>query len=270
MEKEIKFVISLSDKIVSINSLYRAAIKYAGNKPVPFIYKTDIAKRMGAQILEAMRAIDWSPHLDWLSETKYFSVTQNYVFKSGFNKRDVENGSKGVSDFIVKFIHDELGIETFDDSKFSDLHLYKSILPGSEHEYLCISLKPSNFNVRYDHNNVPSCAQIRSDKEGYDTKEFKDVMKKKGIKWTGKNNTLYDTFFHFIDSNGKSRLDLLTDILDFIYSYKDGNFIYYGFYRSSDKDIVEKINSFGLSNVRADLIEEDSGVAGFIDKIVKK
>ena len=274
MNKEINVVISLSDKIVSINALYRAGIKYVGRRAVPFIYKTEIAKKMGAQIMEALRSIDWEPHLDWLRETKYFTVTQNYVFKTGINRRDVENGSKGISDFVVKFIHDELGITTFDDSKFSDLHLYKNILPGSDNEYICLSIRPSTYEMRYDKLQKPQQALIHFEPgTKINSTELKGIMKEKAVSYqlcdTTRKIKEHDTNIFLLDSAGKNKLDLITGLYDYIYSRKDNTseFTYYGFFQESDQDLVDKINSFGLSNVKAAIIK-GGDVAGFIKGVL--
>lgn len=261
MKKEINLVIELSEKIVSINALYRAAIKYVSGRPIPFIYKTDVAKRMGAQIMNSLRAVDWTEHIPWLKETKYFTVTQNYIFKTGIDRRDVENGAKGISDFVVKFIHDELGISTFDDSKFSDLHLYKNILPGSKKEYICISIKPSTYELRYDNVEKPEKILFWAESCEFYTPKFRKAMKEKSLSCQlyqkDKKIKEHDTDVFLIDSAGKNRLDLVVGILDYIYPRKDntGKFIIYGFYQKSDQDIVDKINSFGLSRIKAKVID---------------
>ena len=130
MEKEIKIFITLdSMKIQSINSMYKAGIIARGGKKVPYIYKSAESKKVADIMTEALRGIDWTPHLNWLKETSQFTVTQNYVFKAGISRRDTGNCEKLISDVLVRFIHNELGISGFDDSKFTDLHLYKSIIP---------------------------------------------------------------------------------------------------------------------------------------------
>lgn len=155
MKKEINFTITLNGKIQSINNMYKAGLTYKGGKPTPYIYKSAEVKKMTQSIGESLKAIDWNPHIDWLTETKHLSMTQNYIFKSNIGKRDTGNCEKAITDKIFNYIHDELGISSFNDNKIVELHLFKQILPGSEHEYICISLKPSTFNVRFDHIEVP-------------------------------------------------------------------------------------------------------------------
>ena len=163
MKKEINFTITLNGKIQSINNMYKAGLTYRGGKPTPYIYKSAEVKKMTKSIGESLRALDWTPHIDWLTETKYFSMTQNYVFKSNLGKRDTGNCEKSITDEIFRYVHDDLGISSFNDNKVSDIHLYKQILPGSNYEYICVSIKPSDFDVRFDHIEVPEKVLLHTD-----------------------------------------------------------------------------------------------------------
>ena len=156
MKKELNIKITLEGiKLISVNALYKAGMVKKGGKNVPYIYKCAEAKRFEALVHDQLRVLDWTPHLDWLKETKLFSVTNQYILKTGIKTRDVSNFTKLSDDVIVKFIKNELGVTNYDDSKYCEEHLYKSILPGSNKEYLCISIKPSEFDVRFDHIEVP-------------------------------------------------------------------------------------------------------------------
>lgn len=195
MEKEVKIYITLDKlKIQSINSMYKAGLICRNGKQVPYIYKSAESKRVSDIMTAALRALDWTPHLDWLTKTPQFTVTQNYVFKSGISRRDTGNCEKLISDVLVKFIHGELGISSFDDSKFTDLHLYKSIIPGGEHEYICISIRPSLFNTRIDLIPSPSCISYEFDMPGgMKIKDIKDWHKEKGLRFkfrSGETNYL--------------------------------------------------------------------------------
>jgi hypothetical protein len=185
MEKEIKIFITLGQmKIQSINSMYKAGLISRGGKKVPYIYKSAESKKVSDIMTEALRGIDWTPHLEWLKETPQFTVTQNYVFKTGISRRDTGNCEKLISDVLVRFIHNELGIEGFDDSKFTDLHLYKSIIPGAQHEYICISIKPSMFNTRIDQTPSPTCIQYNFPlPESLTLKELKTKHKDKNLRF---------------------------------------------------------------------------------------
>lgn len=183
--KEVKVFITLEKlKIQSINSMYKAGMIYRNGKQVPYIYKSAESKRVADIMTDALRAIDWTEHLGWLNETPQFTVTQNYVFKTGISRRDTGNCEKLISDVFVKFIKNELGISSFDDSKFTDLHLYKSIIPESDHEYICVSIKPSTFNTRFDV--IPKPENILYQfklEEKDDEKEIKKLHKEKNLRF---------------------------------------------------------------------------------------
>ena len=259
---EIKLFITLSGKIQSINSMYKPGIIYKGGTPVPYIYKSAESKKMCEVITEALRGINWKEYEDWLRSTKQFTVTQSYIFKNHISRRDVGNCEKAVSDTIVRFINNDLGIETFDDSMFTDLHLYKNILPGSEKEYICISIKESNYNIRYDIIEKPSRALIHFEGEStWETKDFKNKMKELGLKYqlynTDKKIREHDTTVYLISSEGKRQVDLITSIIDDIYKHKDNTNEFVLYVIKDNNDLVEKINSFNLSHIKAETIMED-------------
>ena len=162
MNKEIQILITLDSgiKLVSVNSMYNAGTILRGGKTVAYIYKSAQAKRFEAVVDNQLRAIDFGPHMDWLKSTKQFTMTQQYILKSGATRRDCGNFEKLCTDTITRFFVNELGLENFDDSMFSDLHLYKSTIPGGENEYLLIKISPSKFNMRYDIEPKPELINI--------------------------------------------------------------------------------------------------------------
>ena len=163
MKKEINITITLEGiKLISVNALYKAGMVRRGGKNVPYIYKCAEAKKFESLVHEQLRALDWTPHLEWLRETKQFSITNQYILKSGIKSRDVSNFTKLSDDVIVSFIKNELGVSNYDDAKYCEEHLFKSILPGSNKEYLCVSIKPSNFDTRFDHIEVPEKILLRA------------------------------------------------------------------------------------------------------------
>jgi hypothetical protein len=232
--KEIKVFITLEKlKIQSINSMYKAGMIYRNGKHVPYIYKSAESKRVADIMTDALRAIDWTEHLEWLKETPQFTVTQNYVFKTGISRRDTGNCEKLISDVFVKFIRNELGIDNFDDSKFTDLHLYKSIIPESEHEYICVSIKPSTFNTRFDL--VPKPENIFYQfplEEGKDLKEIKRLHKERELRFkfqSGETNFRKadhpNTEVIVIDPNSSNFSEDLINLMKKISELGDINFI---------------------------------------------
>lgn len=264
MKKEINLVITLDKmKLVSVNNMYRAGIIYKGGKPVPYIYKNADAKKMESVIDEQLRSIDFTEHLEWLKDTKQFTVTEQFILKSGIKQRDCANFEKLASDSIVRFFKSDLGLSDFDDAQFSDVHLYKSILPGAKREYLCFKITPSTFNTRFDDLKKPEQVLFHFEGEPeFDNKTFRSIIKKElGLKYqlcnTDKKIKDHDTDIFFIDTEGKNELDLTVGLMDYIYTHRDlGNFIYYGFYNESDIRLVEKINNMGYSNLKAGITKK--------------
>lgn len=163
MKEEINIMITLEGiKLISVNALYKAGMIKRGGKYTPYIYKCSEAKKFEALVHDQLRAIDWNPHIDWITKTKQFCITNQYILKSGIKSRDVSNFTKLSDDVITRFIKSELGISNFDDAKFVEEHLYKSIIPGGNKEYLCVSLHPSNFDVIFNHIEIPEKILLHS------------------------------------------------------------------------------------------------------------
>lgn len=153
--KELKFFITTTEKIVSVNSMYQAGIKYIGGKPRPYIYKSKKAEKFSNEVLDQLRAVDFSDYVDWLRNTKLFSLTISFIVKSNITRRDVQNMQKLIIDLITKYIREDLGVEKFDDSLFTSVHFYKSIIPKAAKEYCCIQMIESNDKLIVDLNDKP-------------------------------------------------------------------------------------------------------------------
>ena len=155
-KKPFNFLLTLTrEKIISVNALYLAGIKKVGGKNIPYIYKNPKANIIEGEIRNQLGAIDWSEWLDFFKETKYFSITISFILKSNLMRRDVQNLDKNVIDVITKYIHDDLGISSFDDSLFLDVYFTKSIIPKSSSEYIAIQIRESKHNPRFDIIDVP-------------------------------------------------------------------------------------------------------------------
>lgn len=150
MKEEIKVLITLSDKIISVNDLYKAKVGYKAGRPYPIMYKNDKAKKMEEEIRDQCRAVDFTEHLGWLRTTKGFDLNIQFIFKTNIGKRDCSNACKCAEDCWVRFVKEDLGIENYDDAKHNRVILSKSIIPKADHEYICLQLTPSTFNTRFD------------------------------------------------------------------------------------------------------------------------
>lgn len=259
MKKELNLVITLGKdfKLPSVNALYKAGLKYVGGRPIPYIYKDASVKKLEALVDDQLRAIDFSEHIGWIRETKQFSVTNQYILKSGVHRRDVDNMTKAVVDFLTRFIKNELGVSGFDDALFSEMHLYKSIIPKSEHEYLCMRITPSQHNMFFNQIEKPKqiLFHFTGDDTGWEDKEFKKTFKELGIKYqlcnTDKKIKEHDTDVLFVNYDLPNFNEAVIEIMEFIYEHKDHGFCFIGVLGDPAKEFIEHLNSLGGSNIRA-------------------
>lgn len=154
MSQEVKIVLKLKHKPISVNALYRARVTYVGGKPKAVMYKVPEAAMIENEIFNQLRAVDWEPYMDFLRNTKKFSLLLQFVFQGKPSKRiDADNHIKHIQDEICKFITKELGITTYDDCLNVEVHAYKSFIekgtPGSTN-MVFIQLKESNFNLNFN------------------------------------------------------------------------------------------------------------------------
>ena len=151
MKKEnLTIVLSLTNKLISVNDLYKAGIKSTGYKKVPYIYKNPRANILEQEVRNQLRALNLEEHREWIKNCKSFSLSLQFIFKSWITRKDCSNHIKFLEDCLTRFIKEDLGIENYDDSKHVEVHSYKSVIPKAKDEYVCIKLCPSNFNVRFD------------------------------------------------------------------------------------------------------------------------
>lgn len=263
MEKKINVLITLTGKIISVNALYGCRIGRGPRGVYPQMYKVPEAKQMEHEIREQCRAIDFSEHLGWLRDSKTFDLNIQFVFKTNIGRRDCSNACKCAEDCWVKFVREDLGIDNYDDAKHARVILSKSIIPGADHEYICLQLTPSTFNMRYDQIDHPEQAIIWGDWE--DTKTFKKAAKEKGIKYqawnTDKKIKDHNTEIMFVKQVEDHWGEQIVDLMDFIYLHKDSGFTFIGI-QGTDQGVVDKINSLGVSTIKAGLIEEPEDIFG--------
>lgn len=151
--KQLNFVLATDSKIVSINSLYGAKVGYKAGKPYPQLYRSQSAMKFEREVREQLLALhleqdpEW---IKWFKETKHFSMTVNFILRTGVNRRDVSNCDKALIDTITRFIKFDLGCDDFDDSLFSDVHFYKSTIPQGNKEYCCVQICESTHEIRFD------------------------------------------------------------------------------------------------------------------------
>lgn len=183
-KKELKFFITTTEKIVSVNSMYQAGIKYIGGKPRPYIYKSKKAERFSNEVLDQLMALDFSDYIDWFKNTNLFSLTISFVVKSNITRRDVQNMQKLIIDLITKYIRENLGVEKFDDSLFTSVHFYKSIIPKASKEYCCIQITESQDKLIIDKEDKPQRFFLGGTTAGTGWRdEVIPELKKRGLKF---------------------------------------------------------------------------------------
>ena len=90
-KKEIKVVVQIKKRFVSVNSLYKARIMYVGGRPVPSTYKNPRAVEIEREIRDQLRAIDFSDYLEWLRTTPGFKLHIQFIFKKNITNSDTSN-----------------------------------------------------------------------------------------------------------------------------------------------------------------------------------
>lgn len=161
---ELKFFLTLNNKLVSVNDLYKAKVGYSAGRPYPVIYKNPKAVRLSTEMRDQMRALTLSAdQLNWLKTTKQFTLYLHAVFKTGVNSRDASNIVKLAEDELVKYIKNDLGVEDYDDSMHIKVISEKSVLPKATHEFLGVCLSDYVQNIRFDSVNRPEKIWINKD-----------------------------------------------------------------------------------------------------------
>ena len=111
-------------------------------------------------------------------------------------RRDVQNLDKHLIDVITKYIHDDLGISSFDDSLFLDVYFTKSIIPKSSSEYVAVQIRESKHNLRFDVIDVPENIYLS------------DSDLKKDFKKIAKENCMEVKFYSKIEEKEKCNTEI--------------------------------------------------------------
>lgn len=248
MVDKIQILITLQKaKIASVNQEFRASYKMIGGKIIPYVYKDPKVKQMVSEIQDELRSIDWNPYLAFLTQTKHFTVNETFIYKNGISKRDVSNNEKAVSDALISYFKNELGLKV-DDSQFTTVILRKAIIPGSEHEHICIELSEDKTDVRFDHIQKPDVVWIY-DKDRY--KGLQTELRKVGVKITDDLAKSNAVIYINEDDRPFTHVDYL-DVMDGVYKELDNGFLYYYHLGSLGNPLVnERINNIGGSNIKA-------------------
>ena len=269
-KKELNLVLTVSSKIISVNDLYKAGLKYVAGRPKPYIYSNPKAKEMEREIVEQLNAIDFSQYKEWLTNTKLFDITVSFVVKSNITRRDVQNMDKRLLDVLTRYIRDELGISKFDDSLFASVHFYKSIIPKSKHEYACIKLTESKSNLRFDQIDKPEKFWVGSELDEY-KKEIKKELKARKLKMIDKleEKDRCNSLLYILTPNSKNLITETTNIINVVWEsiVSDYGFVFIGVLEKEDitPDLKTQLDEFinlvknisnGVSRIKIDYIKE--------------
>lgn len=202
--KQLNFVLATDSKIVSINSLYGAKIGYKAGRPFPQLYRSQAAMRFEREVRDQLLALrldqEW---VEWFKTTKHFSMTVNFILRTGISRRDVSNCDKALIDTITRFIKFDLGCEDFDDSLFSDVHFYKSTIPQGSKEYCCVQITESTHEMRFDI--IPKPERLWFWEGSNLRPDLPKVpkRKKKGVSYVEEVETrdLANTFIYYLEPN---------------------------------------------------------------------
>lgn len=147
---EMKILLTIPEKLVSVNDLYKAKIAYKAGRPYPVLYKNPKSVQNGNVIIDQLRVLDLKGYIPWLNKTKKYEILINFILKTGVYRRDVSNLDKDVIDYITSFIKNDLGVDHFDDSEIFHCSFTKSICPGAKKEMICFILRESFMEERID------------------------------------------------------------------------------------------------------------------------
>lgn len=274
-KRKLNFVLTVSSKFISVNDLYKAGLKYVAGRPKPYIYSNPKAKEMEREIVEQLRAVDFSDYKEWLTNTKLFDVTISFVVKSNVTRRDVQNMDKRLLDILTRYIKNDLGISRFDDSLFISVHFYKSIIPKSKHEYACISITESKSSLRFDQIETPEKFYLGPEKEEW-KKEIKKELKVRKLKCSEKEEEKEkcNTRLKILTPDKKQTITLeVANIINEVWECitSEIGFVYFGVLDSSEwtseeKDQLEKTIeliksiSSGNSRIKVGFITEPKNI----------
>lgn len=261
-KKELSFILTISGKIISVNNLYKAGFRYINGKPKPYIYKNPKANEMEREIVEQLRAVDFSEYKEWLTDTKYFDITISFILKSNVTRKDVFNLDKALIDDITRFIKNDVGISRFDDSLFASSHFYKSIIPKSKHEYACIKITESKSNLRFDQIDQPDKFYLGSEDIEW-KKEIKKELKSRKLKSYEKpeEEEKCNSHLYFLTPNSQTKTLEVANIINVVWECitSEFGFVFIGVMDKSEENdkLIELIKSIssGSSRIKIGYIE---------------
>lgn len=121
-----------ADQFTSVNSLYGI------NRRTGAIYMLAAPRHMKETLQDQLTVLDPVSQCPWISPDMVYSVEYNFVLKSEFWKRDIDNMIKVVQDAVFECLH-------VNDSHIIEVRSRKMLRAG-DNEYLILRVGESNFD----------------------------------------------------------------------------------------------------------------------------
>lgn len=278
--EELKFFLTLNNKLVSVNDLYKTRIGYKCGHPYPIVYKNPKAVKLGNEMREQMRALELSPEQRlWLTNNKKFTLYLHAVFKTGMKSRDASNIIKLAEDQLVEYIKNDVGVEDYDDSLHIKVISEKSILPKAKHEFLGVCLSPYVQNVRFDQISKPEKIWINSDTYDLGLPPIPKRRKKAEIyKEIVKDKSEADTLIYIVNKstvNSSTLIDIIQD-LDLIILARRYTYAFIGIeedcFSVPEKELLNQYISnakeyYKYSGIKIEYIKDNSNITNWLNSI---
>lgn len=268
--EELKIVVQINQRFVSVNALYKARVMTVKGKPVAAVYKNPKANEIEREIREQLREVDFSQYKDWLKNTPGFKLHIQFIFKKNVTRSDTSNYLKSLEDIWTRFVKYDLGIDNYDDSKHVEISAVKSIIPKSKHEYALIYLTESKFNVRFDQIDKPEKFWVGTELDEY-KKEIKKELKARKLKMIDKleEKDRCNSLLYILTPNSKNLITETTNIINVVWEsiVSDYGFVFIGVLEKEDitPDLKTQLDEFinlvknisnGVSRIKIDYIKE--------------
>lgn len=268
--EELKIVVQINQRFVSVNALYKARVMTVKGKPVAAVYKNPKANEIEREIREQLKEVDFSQYKDWLKNTPGFKLHVQFIFKKNVTRSDTSNYLKSLEDIWTRFVKYDLGIDNYDDSKHVEISAVKSIIPKSKHEYALIYLTESKFNVRFDQIDKPEKFWVGSELDEY-KKEIKKELKARKLKMIDKleEKDRCNSLLYILTPNSKNLITETTNIINVVWEsiVSDHGFVFIGVLEKEDitPDLKTQLDEFinlvknisnGVSRIKIDYIKE--------------
>lgn len=144
--ESIQFILSTGKGglIPSVNSIYKACIKWVAGKPIAQIYKDGEIKKLITHFEDQLRQIDFKTQAPWIWEKDaIFDLQIQAIFKQSFFRRDSDNLNKVLIDSLFR----HLGLN---DSRVITVQTSKAICPDLTEEKICFNLSQSTAEIKFD------------------------------------------------------------------------------------------------------------------------